>query len=108
MIGRVVNPDPVSLDRIEVEPDALILWFADEPRVTGGTTEGAVVLSMLAHGAQAAGQVPVQGKQANWRILHGGDGVVLNVVAARQLNAHWVGERVDGRWRLKVSLEEVE
>lgn len=106
MLGRLVEPDPRVLQRVEVLPDALQLWFNAEPKVRGEHLHGAVLLQIEARGRERQGQVLVAGKAANWRVVRNEQGLLLNLLAARALRGEWHGAAVDGGWRLSISLRE--
>jgi hypothetical protein len=106
MIGRLTEPDPRALEKIEVVSDGLVLWFNEQPQVKQQTVDGALVLAFDAQGAAAKGQLQLDGKWVNWRVQLGEGGLVLNLIAARPLRGDWVGGAEDGRWRLKLSLRE--
>lgn len=106
MIGRVSTPEPRSLDRIEIQPAGLVLWFNQEPKVHGEFTNGTLAIVFDAYGRPGAGQLPVDGRQANWRVQQGDQGLLLTVIAARALQGDWSGTEVDGRWRFEVKVRE--
>lgn len=107
MIGRLTETVPSSLDRIELHPDQLVLWFDGEPEVQADTFEGAFAVRLQAHGAEASGELLVGGHPAKWRVRQAGQQqLLLSVVAARHLQGSWVVEKADGRWRLSISLRE--
>ncbi|PVZ10302.1 hypothetical protein SAMN05660463_03848 [Pseudomonas sp. URIL14HWK12:I9] len=107
MIGRLTETTPSSLDRIELHPGQLVLWFNREPGVQADAFEGAFAVRLQAHGAEASGEVLVGGHPAKWRVRQAGSQLLLSVIAARHLQGDWVGEKVDGRWRLSISLREL-
>jgi hypothetical protein len=106
MVGRMLQPDPLWLDRIEVQEDGLALWFNVEPVPQAEHAAGVVVLRLQSFGREQQGQLQVQGRLANWRLQRERRDLLLRVVAARPLRSEWLAEEVDGRWRLKVSLAE--
>lgn len=106
MIGRLTNPDPTELQQVQVEPDGLVVWFNNEPKVHGEHVDGAVALLFEAEGRAQKGQLKVNARDANWRVRAAQEGLLLNVVAARPLRGEWSGREVDGRWRLELRLRE--
>ncbi len=106
MLGRLNEPAPLVLQRVEVLPDALQLWFNAEPKVRGEHLHGALVLQIEARGREQQGQVWVAGKAANWRVIRNEHGVLLNLLAVRPVRGEWHGAAVDGGWRLSISLRE--
>ncbi|VXB92404.1 conserved hypothetical protein [Pseudomonas sp. 8BK] len=106
MIGRLLQPDPLWLDRVEVLDDGLVLWFNVEPVPREEHAAGVFILRLQSFGRQQHGQLQVQGKLANWRLQRERRDLLLRVVAARPLRGEWRAEEVDGRWRLVVSLVE--
>jgi hypothetical protein len=80
MIGRLTAPDPLELKTVEVLP--------------------------AADGKPARGTLMLDGKNVRWKVHKNNNGLVLNVLAARPLQGDWRGAKVDGRWRLEVSLRE--
>ncbi|MGN2405368.1 hypothetical protein ACTACD_06150 [Pseudomonas syringae] len=106
IIGRLQQPVPVELEQIEELPTGLALWFDEEPRYEGSTVDGAVVLRLDASGRPWSGQLRFDSKVARWKLERGEKGLVLMLLAARPLQGDWRTEKVDGRWRLEVSLRE--
>ncbi|MBM7061087.1 hypothetical protein JQX08_10255 [Pseudomonas sp. UL073] len=106
MIGRLANPEPARLERIEVAADRLLLWFDHEPEaLRGDFVQGALVLGVTAQGAPARGQLQVAGKVANWRLVRSGEeSLRLELVSARPLRGEWHGVAAEGRWRLEIRL----
>ncbi|MCY1509122.1 hypothetical protein D9M68_434540 [compost metagenome] len=105
MLGRLSDVEPPRLERVEVVPDGLRLWFDDEAEVRGERVAGALVLHLAARGQAARGQLQVAGKAANWRLLAEGEKALrLELVAARPLQGSWRGAVEEGRWRLEISL----
>lgn len=41
MIGRLTTPDPTELQEVQVQPNALVVWFNNEPKVHGEHIDGA-------------------------------------------------------------------
>ncbi|MDZ4337500.1 MAG: hypothetical protein U1A62_27870 [Pseudomonas sp.] len=106
MIGRLLQPDPLWLDRVEVVEQGLELWFNVEPLPREEHADGVFILRLQSFGRQQQGQLHVQGKLANWRLQRERRDLLLRVVAARPLRGEWRADEVDGRWRLTVSLVE--
>ncbi len=107
MIGKVAQPDPRVLDQIEVMPAALVLWFNEEPKLHGEIgADGTLAIVFDARGRPGAGQLPLQGRQVNWRVQQGDQGLLLTMIAARALQGDWSGAEIDGRWRFEVKLRE--
>jgi len=106
MIGRLTAPDPLELRTVEVLPAGLALWFNEEPQVQGEHIDGMLVLTFDADGKPARGTLMLDGKNVRWKVHKNNSGLVLNVLAARPLQGDWRGAKVDGRWRLEVSLRE--
>lgn len=104
MIGRLTEPQPVHLQRIEVRQGGLALWFDHEPKVRVEELEGAFALVLGADGQAARGQLTLDSAPVSWRVQRAADGVMLRFVAARPLHGEWQGAAEDGRWRLEVSL----
>ena len=108
MIGKLTVPEPRVLERIEVQPAGLVLWFNAEPKLHGEFNDGALAIVFDGHGRPGNGQLPVDGKQANWRVQQGDQGLLLTVIAARALQGDWAGAEVDGRWRFEVRVREAD
>ena len=108
MIGKVTTPEPRVLDKIEIKPAGLVLWFNEEPKVHGEFNNGALAMAFDARGRPGAGQLPVAGRQANWRVQQGDQGLLLTIIAARALQGDWTGSEVDGRWRFEVRVREAQ
>ena len=104
MIGRLGDPQPVMLEKVEVTADGLQLWFDAEPKVAAEHVDGALVMRFDAEGSSRQGQLQLNGRTVNWRVLRNKGGMLLNLVAARPLQAQWHGAAEGGRWRLEVSL----
>lgn len=104
MIGRLTTPEPVHLERIEVLPGALVLWFDHEPEVAVEELAGAYALLLGADGRGAGGQLALGEAPVSWKVLRSNQGLTLRFVAARPLQGDWHGAEVEGRWRLEVSL----
>lgn len=82
------------------------LWFDQPPQVHGEIVDGTVAILFDASGPQLQGQLELNQRQAKWTLRHTDKGLLLNIIAARQLRAEWVGEEEDGHWRLHVSLHD--
>jgi hypothetical protein len=108
MIGKVTEPEPRVLARIEIQPAGLVLWFNEEPRLHGEFHNGTLAIVFDAHGRPGAGQLPIDGRQANWKVQQGDQGLLLTVIAARPLQGDWSGSEVDGRWRFEVKVREAQ
>ena len=106
MIGRLIQPDPVALQQVEVAPDGLVLWFNHEPKLHGEHIDGTVALLFDAQGQAQKGQLQVNQRNVNWRVRRADQGLLLNLVAARPLRGQWDGSEVQGRWRLAIHLRE--
>ncbi len=106
MIGRLLQPDPLWLERVEVVEQGLELWFNVEPLPREEHAGGVFILRLQSFGRQQQGQLHVQGKLANWRLQRERRDLLLRVVAARPLRGEWRADEVDGRWRLVISLVE--
>ncbi|MCY1558283.1 hypothetical protein D9M68_952040 [compost metagenome] len=104
MIGRLTTSEPVHLERIEVLPGALVLWFDHEPEVAVEELAGAYALLLGADGPNARGQLSLGEAPVSWKVLPANQGLLLRFVAARPLQGDWHGAEVEGRWRLEVSL----
>lgn len=106
MIGRLTTPDPVELQQVEPATDGLVVWFNSEPKLHGEHIDGTVALLFDALGKAQGGQLKVNDKDVNWRIRKTDGGLLLNLVAARPLRGAWSGEKVEGRWRVEIHLQE--
>jgi len=106
MIGRLLQPDPLWLERVDVREQGLDLWFNVEPVPREEHAGGVFILRLQSFGRQQQGQLQVQGRLANWRLQRERRDLLLRVVAARPLRGEWRAEEVGGRWRLVVSLVE--
>ena len=106
MIGRLTQPVPSVLERIEVVPGGLVLMFNVEPKIHGEEVDGTLALLFDAKGRAASGRLPLADKPVTWRVQDSQEGLLLNFVAARPLQGDWWGEELDGRWRLVVNLRE--
>lgn len=106
MIGRLLQPAPLWLDRVEVVEQGLELWFNVEPLPREEHADGVFILRLQSFGRQQQGRLQMQGRLANWRLQRERRDLLLRVVAARPLRGEWRAEEVDGRWRLTVSLVE--
>jgi len=104
MIGRMLQPDPLRLARVEVVEQGLQLWFNVEPKVRADHLGGVFFLRVESLGREQQGQLRLQGKVVNWRLRREGRDLLLRVLAARPLRGEWRAEELDGRWRLTVSL----
>ncbi|MBD9442194.1 MULTISPECIES: hypothetical protein [Pseudomonas] len=106
MIGRLTTPDPSELQQIEVTDDGLVVWFNNEPKTHGEFVDGSLALLFDAQGRAQKGQLKLNDKSVNWRVLSSDEGLLLSVVAARPLQGEWAGREVDDRWRLEIHLRE--
>lgn len=106
MIGRLTTPEPTLLQQVEVQPDGLVVWFSQEPKVHGEHIDGTVALLFDAQGTAQNGRLKVNDKDVNWRVRAADAGLLLNLVAARPLHGEWAGTKVDGRWKLQIHLRE--
>jgi hypothetical protein len=106
MIGRLTTPEPTLLQQVEVQPDGLVVWFSQEPKVHGEHIDGTVALLFDALGPAQNGRLKVNDKDVNWRVRAADAGLLLNLVAARPLRGEWAGSKVDGRWKLQIHLRE--
>ncbi|MEB0043531.1 MULTISPECIES: hypothetical protein [unclassified Pseudomonas] len=106
MIGRLTAPDPLELQLIEPVEDGLVLWFNDEPKVRGEQVSGSLAMLFNTQGKAQRGEFKLKGKDVRWRVQRADGGLLLNLLAARPLHGDWHGTKVDGRWRLEVSLRE--
>ncbi len=106
MIGRLLQPDPLWLEQVNVREQGLELWFNVEPVPHEEHAGGVFILRLQSFGRQQQGQLQVQGRLANWRLQRERKDLLLRVVAARPLRGDWRAEEVNGRWRLLVSLVE--
>lgn len=106
MIGRMLQPEPLWLERVEVLDNGLALWFNVEPLPREEHAGGVYIVRLESFGRQQQGQLRVQGRLANWRLQRERKDLLLRVVAARPLRGEWRAEELDGRWRLVVSLAE--
>lgn len=106
MIGRLTTPDPVELQRIDVLPGGVAVWFNREPQLHGEIVDGAVALLFNAKGNGQRGELKLNGRDVRWRVQKSDKGLLLNLVAARPLRGEWSGTAQDGHWRLEVSLRE--
>ena len=106
MIGRLTAPDPVELLQVTPAADGVVVWFNSEPKLHGEHIDGTVALLFDAQGQAASGQLRVNDKDVNWRVRKTDGGLLLSLVAARPLRGEWSGEKVEGRWRLEIHLQE--
>ncbi len=106
MIGRLTTPDPVELQRVEVLPGGIAVWFNREPQMHGEMVDGAVALLFNAEGEAQRGQLKLDGRDVRWKVQQSDKGLLLNLLAPRPLHGDWHGAAQDGRWRLEVSLRE--
>ena len=106
MIGRLTTADPVELQQVETTTDGVVVWFNSEPKLHGEHIDGTVALLFDARGQAASGQLKVNDKDVNWRVRKTDGGLLLSLVAARPLRGVWSGEKVEGRWRLEIHLQE--
>lgn len=104
MIGRLQDPAPVMLDDIQITADGMQLLFDSEPKVTAEHVDGALVMRIDAEGSSRQGQLQLDGRNVNWRVLRSKGGLLVNFVAARPLRGQWHGAAEGGRWRLVISL----
>ncbi len=105
MIGRLLQPAELRLERVEAAGQGLQLWFNVEPRVRAGHFEGAYILRVESLGREQQGQLLLQGKVVKWRLRREGRELLLRVLATRPLRGEWHAEELDGRWRLTVRLD---
>ncbi|MFC6339172.1 hypothetical protein GIR22_19110 [Pseudomonas sp. CCM 7891] len=106
MIGRLTTQDPVELQQVEPATDGVVLWFNSEPKLHGEHVDGTVALLFDAQGKAGSGQLQVNEKHVNWHVRKTDGGLLLSLVAARPLRGEWLGEKVEGRWRLEIHLQE--
>lgn len=106
MIGRLTIPDPVELQQVAPAVNGVVVWFNSEPKLHGEQVDGTVALLFDAQGKAGNGRLKVNDKDVNWRLRKTDAGLLLNLVAARPLRGEWSGEKVDGRWRLEIHLQE--
>lgn len=106
MIGRLTAPAPAELEAVQAEPDRLVLWFNHETQLHGEHVQGSLAMLFAAQGEAQNGQLLINGKFANWRLVHSDKGLFLNLVAARPLRGEWRGSEEEGRWRLEILLRE--
>ncbi|MBA1204892.1 hypothetical protein G7009_24555 [Pseudomonas capeferrum] len=106
MIGRLTNPEPAMLERIEVVESGLDLWFDEEPELHGEIVEGTLALLFKAQGKARKGQLPMQGRPVGWRVRKTDEGLLLTLVAARPLQGDWSAAEDAGGWRVQVRLHE--
>lgn len=106
MIGRLTNPEPAVLERIDVVESGLDLWFNEEPKLHGEIVEGTLALLFEAQGKARRGQLLMQGKPVGWRVRKTDEGLLVTLVAARPLQGDWVGAEDAGGWRVQVRLHE--
>ncbi|WP_263261696.1 hypothetical protein [Pseudomonas sp. RIT-PI-S] len=107
MIGKLMDPERSIFDRIELLPGGeMNVWFDHAPQVHGEMVDGTVAILFDASGPQLQGQLELNGRQAKWTLRHTDKGLLLNVIAARQLHAQWEGAEEAGHWRLHVSLRD--
>lgn len=106
MIGRLLQPDPARLDRIEATARGLELWFNVAPKLRAEPFDGAFILRIETFGREQQGQLQLGGKGVNWGLKREGRDMLLRLVAARKLRGAWRGEALEGGWRLSVTLQE--
>ncbi|MDB6144270.1 MAG: hypothetical protein JWP80_3314 [Pseudomonas sp.] len=106
MIGRLTAPDPLELLQVETVSEGLVLWFNDEPKVHAEQVSGSLAMLFYAQGKAQQGEFKLNAKDVRWRVQHAQGGLLLSVLAARPLHGDWHGTKVDGRWRLEISLRE--
>ncbi|KIV71922.1 hypothetical protein ACNKH9_06010 [Metapseudomonas otitidis] len=106
MIGRLTEPEPTRLERIEVAEGGLVLWFNRTPRQTAEHRDGALAFVFEARAQSAQGRLQMAGRPVNWRLQMTPAGAVLHFVAMRPLKGEWQGASVDGQWRLSIDLHE--
>jgi hypothetical protein len=106
MIGRLTAPEPLELQQIEPAASGLVLWFSDEPTVHAEQVSGSLAMLFNAEGKAQQGEFKLNGKDVRWKVQHANGGLLLNLLAARPLLGDWHGAKVDGRWRLEISLRE--
>ncbi len=106
MIGRLTTPEPSELQTVEVTSDGLVVWFNNEPKTHGEFVDGSLALLFDAQGRTQKGQLKLNEKSVNWRLMLSKEGLLLSVVAARPLQGEWSGSEVDDRWRVEIHLRE--
>lgn len=107
MIGKLMDPGRPAFDKVELLPEGeMNVWFDHAPQVHGELVDGTVAILFDASGPQLQGQLELDGRQAKWTLRHTDKGLLLNIIAARQLRAQWEGEEVSGHWRLHISLRD--
>ena len=106
MIGRLTTPEPSELQKVEVTNDGLVVWFNNEPKAHGEFVDGSLALLFDAQGRTQKGQLKLNEKSVNWRLMLSKEGLLLSVVAARPLQGEWSGSEVDDRWRVEIHLRE--
>jgi hypothetical protein len=106
MIGRLTEPTSLELLQIEEQPTGLALWFNREPDVVPEHADGTFAMRFTAKGQPWRGQLKVNGKDVRWKLERDKRDLLLTLLAARPLHGDLHGEKLDGRWRLEVSLRE--
>ncbi|MDD0976342.1 hypothetical protein [Pseudomonas fontis] len=106
MLGRLTAPEPRELEQVEVLEGGLNLWFNEEPQLHGEQVDGTIALLFEADGRSQKGRLQLAGKPVTWRVQKSDKGLLVSLVAARALHGDWVGESVQGRWRVQVRLRE--
>ncbi len=106
MVGRLLQPDPARLERIESTTKGLDLWFNVAPNLRAEPFDGAFILRIETFGREQQGQLQLDGKAVNWGLKREGRDMLLRFVAARGLRGAWRGEALEEGWRLSVGLDE--
>lgn len=102
LIGRIMAPGPVQLQRVEPVAGGLQLWFDREPELYSQDVDGAVGMLFQAQGSADSGRLELSDTNVRWRLQTTDKGLLLHFVATRPLAAEWDGAKRDGDWVLEV------
>ena len=105
MLGRLFEPAPLRIEAGEPWADGLQIWFNREPQALAEHSQGTLVYRFVnAYGRERHGRLDLGGTPVNWRIERDGRDLRLVLVATRPLGGQWRGAKVDGRWRVRLTL----
>lgn len=104
MIGRLTTPEPARLIAVQSVADGLQLRFNAPAQYQSQALEGAYAVLLQARGSERAGQLVVSGETLRWRIQPGKQGLLLDLVALRELQVQTHEREDGGDWLLELKI----